>query len=96
MGAHPGNKQRLVAGMDVAVAMLFCQPLRVAARVVVALALEDHLGAQVLHRLDLDRVRGGGSADDRAHAEQLGGIRDRLPVVAGGGGDHTPPSLVLA
>ncbi len=95
MSANAGDEKRLVAGVDVAVAMLFREALGGAARVVVALALEDHLGAEVLHGFDLDRVGGGRRADDGADAEQPRRESDGLPVVAGRGGDNAAAALVL-
>src|SRR5436309_2219651 len=56
--------------MDVAVTVLARQALGVVLRVVVTLAFEDHLRAEVLHRLDLDGIGGRGRAADRADAEQ--------------------------
>src|SRR5205814_8527019 len=62
----------------------------------IALALENHLGAEVLHRLDLDRVGDCRRADDRADPELPGGEGTGLAVVAGGGGNHASTALVLA
>ena len=82
--------------MDVPVTVLPGQALSVPPGIVVTLAVEDHLGAEVLHRLDLHRVGDGGRADDRAHAELPGGEGHGLAVVAGGSGDHASRALVLA
>ena len=57
-------------------------------------AVEDHLGAQGLHRLDLDRVGPLRHADDRPDAEQVRRVRHRLAVIAGRGRDHAPAPLV--
>src|SRR5256885_13446869 len=82
--------------MDVAVTVLPGQALRVAPGIVIPLALEDDLGAEVLHRLDLHRVGDGRRADDRADPELPGGEGHGLSVVAGGSGDHASTALVFA
>src|SRR5581483_8094857 len=59
--------------------------LAVLARLVEVAAVDDDLGAEVAHRLHLDRVRFLGHADRGGDAEQLRGVSDRLPVVTGRG-----------
>ena len=95
-GGDAGDQQRLVAGVHVAVAVLEREPLAVLARVVEIAAVEDELGAEAAHRGDLDRVRLLRDADRRPHAEEAGGVGDRLAVVAGRGGDHAALPLVCA
>jgi hypothetical protein len=56
--------------------------------------VKDHLSAQGPHRLDLHRVGLLGHADHRPHAEQVRSVGNRLAVIAGRGGDDTPPPLV--
>ena len=53
----------------------------------------DHLGAERAHRGQLDRVGRLGNEDRGRDAEQPGRVGDRLPVVAGGGGQHAGLSL---
>src|SRR5712691_3127949 len=65
------------------------------ARVVEVASAEDQFGTEGLHGLDLDRVSLLGHADDRADAEQAGGVGDRLAVVPGGGAGHSSTALVL-
>ena len=76
---------RLVAGVDVAVAVLPGQVLAVLAGLVEVAALGHDLGAEGLDRRDLQRVRADGDADRRPDAEQLGREGDRLTVVSRGG-----------
>jgi hypothetical protein len=57
--------------------------------------VEDELGAEAAHRGDLDRVRVLGDADRRLHAEEAGGIGDRLSVVSGRGGDDAAFAFFL-
>src|ERR1700704_1170289 len=81
--------------MDVAVAGFGGQPGTVLASLIEIDAMGHDLGAEAADGRDLDRVRRLGHADNGAHPEEPGSVGDRLPMVAGGGGDHTAASLVV-
>src|SRR4030081_484937 len=81
--------------MDVAVAVFVGQPGTVLASLIEIDAMGHDLGAEAADGRDLDRVRPLGHADDGAYPEEPGSVGDRLPMVAGGGGDHTAASLVV-
>jgi hypothetical protein len=89
-----GDQQRLIAGVDVAVAVLVGELLAMLARIVVVAAVKDELGAEAAHRGHLHRVRVLGYADRRLHAEETGGEGERLAVVSGRGGDDAAPALI--
>ena len=89
MRAHACDQVGLVAGVDVSIAVLACEPLAVLARVIEVLSDQDDLRAQVAHGFDLHRVGVLRGTDDGAHSEQSRSKRDRLAVVAGRSGDHT-------
>ena len=57
-------------------------------RLVVVVAVQDHLGAQVHHRLHLDMRRGLRHHDDGGNGTLPRRERHALRVVAGGGADH--------
>ena len=90
VGGHARDELRLIPRVDVPVAVLGGLLLAVLAGLVEVAAREDHLGAQRLHRLHLDRVGLLGHADHGPHAEQVSRVRDRLAVIAGRGGDDAP------
>ena len=94
MGGDAGDQQRLVAGMDVAIAFGRRHALASHAGIVIAGADQLHLGAKLSHRSHLARVGVLGSAHDRLHAEQPRRIRDGLAVVSGRGGDHAGLALL--
>ena len=94
-GRHAGDQVRLVAGVDVAVAVLGCELLAVLARVVVVTAVDDELGAEQTHRLGLDRVCVLGNADRCLDAELPGRVGDRLAVVACRRRDHAASSVLV-
>ena len=92
-GRDARDKRRLVPGVDVPVAVLGGLLLAVLAGLVEILPVEDHLGAQRLHRLHLDRVGLFGHADDGVHAEEAGRVGHRLAMVPGRSRDDAPPPL---
>src|SRR5205809_926139 len=63
-------------------------------RLVVALAEQQRLGAGALDRGELREGHPLRQHDGRQHAEELRGIRDALPVVAGGRGHHAVHAIV--
>ena len=64
---------------------------RVIVSLVVLVAVQDHLAAEVDHRLHLDARRGLRHHDRRRDAAPPGGERDALRMVAGRGADHAAP-----
>jgi hypothetical protein len=94
--SDPGDQVRLVAGVDVAVAVLARETFRVLPGLVEVPPVDDELRAEPLHRRELDRVRALGDAHDRAHTEDSCRERDRLAMVARRRGDDAAPALVLA
>src|SRR3984885_12622666 len=93
VGADPGDQRGLVARVDVAVAVLGGQLLAVLAGLVEVAPVQHHLGAEGLHRLHLHRVGLLRCAHDRAHAEQVRRVGDRLAMVAGRRRDHARAAL---
>ncbi len=93
-GRDASDQVRLVARVDVAVAVLGSELRAVLARLVEVASVRDDLRAERLHRRELHRIHALGHADDRAHAEQPRGVRDRLAVIAGRGRDHPSAALV--
>ena len=87
-GADAGDEQRLVPGVDVAVAVLRGERLAVLPRLVEVRAVHDQLRAERAHGRHLHGVRALGDADPRGDAEQARGEGDRLAVVPGRGRDH--------
>ncbi len=61
VGADSRDQMRLVAGVDVAVAVLARKRLAVLARVIEVVTVEDELRAEALHRGDLHGVRCSGT-----------------------------------
>ena len=55
---------------------------------------EAHLSPQPAHRRDFQRVGLIGHPDGRRHAELTRRVRDRLPMIAGRGGDESPRPLL--
>src|SRR5216683_6953328 len=75
--------------------VLLGEPGGVQASIVKPFALQDHFGAKVLHRLDLDRVCVFRRADDRAYSEKTRGVSNRLTMVPGRGGNNAAFALVV-
>ncbi|MDW8392465.1 MAG: hypothetical protein RMK84_20330, partial [Oscillochloridaceae bacterium] len=80
--ALAGDHQRVVEGVDQTGAAARGQGLAMRRRLVVAVAVEDQLGAKGAHRLDLDRRRGHRHHDRGLDPEVAGGERHALGVVA--------------
>ena len=95
LGRHASDEVRLVAGVDVSVAMLRGQLLTVLACFIEVLAVADDFRVKPADRLDFDRIGPLRHADGRTDPEEPGRIGDRLPVVAGRGGDDAAASLVV-
>ena len=93
-GRDAGDQVRLVARVDIAIAVLGRELRAVLARLVEVASVRDDLRSERLHRRELHRIHALGHADDRAHAEEPRGIRDRLAVIAGRGRDHPSGALV--
>ena len=90
-----GYQDRLVYGVDEAVAFLARHALYVRQRLVEERAVMDDLRAEVADGLHLAGVRALRDGNVRLRAEHGRGERDRLPVVAAGGRRHAPVELVL-
>ncbi len=95
LGADPCDQERLVARVDVTVAVLGGQRRAVLASLVEVLTVLDQLRALRAHRGQLDRVGAFRDAHAGRDAEEARGVGDRLPVVASRGGDQSAPPLVL-
>jgi len=90
-----GDDVGIVEGVHEHQLALTRQPQRLLERAVVVIAVYQHLGAQIDHRLHLD-VRGGLRHDDhRRNAAPPGGERDPLRVIAGRGAHHAAPRTSL-
>src|SRR5574341_2500917 len=83
-GRLPGDDVRMVERRDDGESLLRRDLLGRDAAVFGRAAREHDLPAPPLHALDLRRRRGLGHGHDGPHAELLGGIGDRLAVIAGG------------
>ena len=86
--ADARDQVRFVAGVDIAIAVLRREPLAVLAGLVIVAALQEHLGAEIAHGLDLHRIRAFGRDDSGTHPKDLRRKCDRLAMVASRGGDH--------
>ena len=95
LGADARDQERLVAGVDVAIAVLGGEGLAVLAGRVEVLPVHDQLGAERPHRGELHRVRVLGHADARCDAVEARGIGDRLAVVSCRRRDQPARPLVL-
>ena len=95
LGSDPGDQERLVAGVHVAVAVLGGEALAVLAGRVEVLSVHDQLGAERPHRSELDRVRILGDADARGDAVEARRIGDRLSMVSRRRRDQPARPLVL-
>ncbi|HEY7794295.1 MAG TPA: hypothetical protein VIA10_09840 [Gaiellaceae bacterium] len=95
LGADAGDQVRLVPGVDVAVPVLARERLAVLTRLVEVPAVDDQLGAERRHRVQLHRVRVLRDADAGGDAEQPRRVGDGLPVVPRRRRDQAPPALVL-
>ena len=82
-GALAGGDAQVVERVDERVAVFLGQLHGVLIGLVVNVAVQNHLGAEVLRALDLDERRGGGHDDGGLHAVALGGVGDALRMVAG-------------
>ena len=83
MGANAGNQQWFIAGIDkVHAGFPFQGDAMAFARFKIG-TMKDNLGAIAAHRFDLDRVGLFRHDNYRPHAKLLGGISNRLAVVAG-------------
>jgi hypothetical protein len=87
------DQQRLIAGVQVAIAVLARELLAMLTRIVEVAPVEDQLGTEPPHGGNLDRVRLLGYADRRLNTEEASGIGDRLAVVPGRGRDHAALAL---
>ncbi len=81
--------------MDVGVAALGDELLRLLVGLVPDRAVQHDLGAVAFRGFDLRRRRVGRHADDGVDAVDPRGQRHALRVVAGGRADHAPPLLVV-
>ena len=89
MGAHAGDQQWLVPGVDVAISVRRSHPLTREAGLVVAGADQLHLGTELAHRGHLAGVGVLGGADDGPDSEKPCRICDRLAVIPGRRCNHT-------
>src|SRR6266571_4431348 len=92
--AYTSNKQWFIARVNVAVAMLLGQRLTVQLCFIKCCSMKDHLGSHALHRGHLPRICCLWHNDASLDTKQSGCIRHRLPMIAGGGSNHAPRSLL--
>ena len=80
--------------MDIAIAVRARQFLAVQLGFVVDRATLDDLRAHTFHGSNLARIGLFGNDDNGPDAEETRGIGNRLPVIAGGGGDNAALALL--
>ena len=95
-GGDAGDQQRLIDRFDVARAALGGELFGLGAGGVEALADQLDRAAETLDRGDLVGVGVGRHEDGGLRADRGGGEGERLPVIAGGGGDQSARQLLAA
>ena len=92
-GALPGDDQRVVEGMNERGAALPPQRVAFLPGLRVTVPVQQHVGPEQPHRVDLDFGRRLRHHDEGADTEPLGRKRDALRVVARAGRDHAAGAL---
>src|SRR3569623_1021147 len=87
---------RVVVGMNEHHAFFVGETHGAAIRLIIGVAVQHGLAAQLAHRLHLDVRRGARHDDERLDAEAAGGERHALCMIAGGGGDYALGALRCA
>ncbi len=93
-GALSGNDVEIVERMNESQALLPFDLPGLGIGLIECIAMQDHLSAAALHRVDLDRRGGARHHDGRLGPQALRGEGEPLRMIAGGGADHAPCQCV--